>query len=64
MHWVSVFRLMFELIKYMDLIIYIYIYIYIHATRVLKSETEQHQYQLVPKYFVPLVKSKQPLVQN
>ena len=29
MHWVSVFRLMFELIKYMDLIIYIYIYIYI-----------------------------------
>ena len=26
MHWVSVFRLMFELIKYMDLI-----YIYIHA---------------------------------
>ena len=33
MHWVSVFRLMFELIKYMDLILYIYIYIslYIHA---------------------------------
>ena len=34
MHWVSVFRLMFELIKYMDLIIYIYIYIslYIHSS--------------------------------
>ena len=29
MHWVSVFRLMFELIKYMDWILYIYIYIYI-----------------------------------
>ena len=32
MHWVSVFRLMFELIKYMDLIIYIYISLYIHSS--------------------------------
>ena len=31
MHWVSVFRLMFELIKYMDFIIYIYIYIFIYT---------------------------------
>ena len=30
MHWVSVFRLMFELIKYIDLIIYIFIYTRMH----------------------------------
>ena len=36
-HWVSVFRLMFELIKYMDLIIYIYIFIYTRVHKYTKS---------------------------
>ena len=48
------------LIKVMDIqLLYIYIYIYIILSNKLKMV---HQYKLVSKYFVPLIKPKRSLV--
>ena len=51
MHWVSVFRLMFELIKYMDLIIYIYIYIFIYTLEHKYTKSSNPKQKYLDKYF-------------